>query len=321
MNIVFCTDTNYIMPSSVLIKSISLNNTEAMITFYAIIDESVTEKDKARLIDEIKNNNNHSITFLTVNGQDYEDMPNLDVSHDYAKQNKITATHTTKACYYRLSMASLLPQSVERVIYFDCDIVVTQNLTDLWKTDLEGKAVAAVVDEGEFQMRYDQLGFSPTYGYFNSGVMIINLSYWRKFNMIDKFLEIIKGHVGRMRQHDQEILNIAFYNNVKRLPIKYNFQENFFRKSEYIPLFYKKYSKEIEASINDIAVLHYTAEKPWYNECGQPHKNVFYTYLKETTWIGYTPRWKNKKYSVNISIFRLLVKLGIKKSIYRNIRP
>ena len=215
MNVVFCTDTNYIMPSSVLIKSISLNNKNTPIDFYAIVDESVTERDKSILVRELSDNDSHNITFLTVNGREYENMPNLDVSHEYAVRNKITATHTTKACYYRLSMANLLPQSVEKVIYFDCDIIVTQDLSDLWSTNLEGKAVAAVVDEGEFQMHYHQLGFPPEFGYFNSGVMIIDISYWRKHNMFESFLSIIKEHAGRMRQHDQEILNIAFYNNVK----------------------------------------------------------------------------------------------------------
>lgn len=308
------------MPSSVLIKSISINNAESSITFYAIVDESVTESDMAMLNKEIEHNSRHCINFLRVNGSDYENMPNLDVSKEYAQKNKITATHTTKACYYRLSMANLIPKDVDRVLYFDCDIVVTKNISELWNTNLEGKAVAAVVDEGELHMSYDQLGFSPKYGYFNSGAMIIDLAYWREHNMFDAFMQIIREHTGRMRQHDQEILNIAFFNNVKRLPLKYNFQENFFRRPQLIPDFYNKYSAEIEEAINDIAIIHYTAEKPWFKECGQPCKNVFFQYLNKTLWAGLSPRWKNKNLAFNISAYRILTKLGIKKSIYRNIK-
>ncbi len=319
MNIVFCTDTNYIMPSSVLIKSISLNNRKSTITFYAIIDESVTNKDMSMLEHEIECNNNHNIVFLKVNGRDYENMPNLDVSQEYAKKNNITATHTTKACYYRLSMANLLPESVEKVLYFDCDTVIAKDLSSLWETDLAGKAVAAAVDEGELQMNYEQLGFAPQYGYFNSGVMVIDLSYWRRHNMIEVFLEIIRQHAGRMRQHDQEILNIAFYNNVKRLPLKYNLQENFLRHPHIISDLYEKYSEEIEEALNDFAVIHYTAEKPWFKECGQPYKSVFSKYLKQTLWKDYTYKWKNRKLAVNISVFRILVKIGWKRSIYRNL--
>lgn len=319
MNVVFCTDTNYIMPSSVLIKSISLNNKNTPIDFYAIVDESVTERDKSILVRELSDNDSHNITFLTVNGREYENMPNLDVAHEYAVRNKITATHTTKACYYRLSMANLLPQSVEKVIYFDCDIIVTQDLSDLWSTNLEGKAVAAVVDEGEFQMHYHQLGFPPEFGYFNSGVMIIDISYWRKHNMFESFLSIIKEHAGRMRQHDQEILNIAFYNNVKRLPLKYNFQEHFFRKPECIPAFYNKYSNEIEQAIVDIAVVHYTADKPWHKECNQPYRGQFLKYLKTTQWDAYRLKWKNKQFANSITIYRILIKLGLRKGLYRNL--
>lgn len=319
MNVVFCTDTNYIMPSSVLIKSISMNNQSSAIDFFAIVDESVTERDKSMLVRELSDNASHNITFLTVNGRDYENMPNLDVSHEYAVKNNITATHTTKACYYRLSMANLLPLSVDKVIYFDCDIIVTQDLSDLWATNLEGKAVAAVVDEGEFQMNYHQLGFPPEFGYFNSGAMIIDVSYWRQHNMFDIFLSIIQEHAGRMRQHDQEILNIAFYNNVKRLPLKYNFQEHFFRRPECIPDFYNKYSNEIEQAIDDIAVVHYTADKPWYKECNQPYRGQFLKYLKATQWNAYRLKWKNKQFANSITIYRILIKLGLRKGLYRNL--
>ncbi|MDE6273184.1 MAG: glycosyltransferase family 8 protein [Muribaculaceae bacterium] len=320
MNIVFCTDTNYIMPSSVLIKSISLNNKDKLVDFYAVIDESVTEKDMNILECELEHNSKHKINFLRVNGDAYQNMPNLGVSKEKAKKGKITATHTTKACYYRLSLADLMPETVDKVLYFDCDTVILQNLTKLWNTDLEGKAVAAAIDEGELDMNYDQLGFSSEYGYFNSGVMIIDLAYWRKHNMFEKFLRIIKEHEGRMRQHDQEILNIAFYNNVKRIPMKYNFQEDYFKRPEKISNFYAKYSKEIEDSLRDITILHYTAYKPWYKECGQPMKDCFFDYLKRTAWKKYRPVWKNKDLAFNISIYRMLTKLGIKRSQYRKSR-
>lgn len=320
INIVFCTDTNYIMPSGVFMKSVSVNNARNNIAFYCIVDESVTKEDEAALIETISDNPRHGISFYHVSGKDFENMPNLDVSEEYAKKNRVTATHTTKACYYRLSMATLLPENLRRVLYFDCDIIVTQDLMPMWQTDLEGAVVAAVVDEGELDMSYDQLEYSPEFGYFNSGAMVIDLEYWRTNDMFSKFLEIIRCHAGRMRQHDQEILNIAFHDSVKRLPIKYNLQENFLRKKESIPNFYAKYGREIEEAINDCAVIHYTADKPWYCENNQPMKEEFYKYLHLTKWDGYTPIWKRPQYKRNILILRILQSAGLSKKMYRSLK-
>lgn len=319
INIVFCTDTNYIMPSGVFMKSVSMNNRWNGIIFHCIVDESVTKDDEASLKDVIADNSLHQIKFYRVVGKDFERMPNLDVSEEYAKKNKVTATHTTKACYYRLSMANLLPPDLNRVLYFDCDIIVTQDLMPMWKTDLEGNAVAAVVDEGELDMSYDQLEYSPKYGYFNSGAMVIDLEYWRKHDMFTKFLEIIHCHAGRMRQHDQEILNIAFHSSIKRLPVKYNLQENFLRRPDLIPDFYAKYGQDIEEGIKDYVVIHYTADKPWYCENNQPLKSEFYKYLQQTKWYGYKPSWKRPKFKRNIRILRILQNIGIQKKIYRQL--
>ena len=316
MNIVFCSDSNYVMPSGVFMKSVSVNNVNNDIEFDAIIDESVTDEDKAALRKVIADNTKHKIVFFTVSGKDFENMPNLEVSSEYAKQMKVTALHTTKACYYRLSMAQLLPDTIKRVLYFDCDIIVTQDLLPMWNTDLEGKAVAAVKDEGELDMSYDLLGYDTKDGYFNSGAMVIDLDYWRRNEMFPEFLKIINKHNGKMRQHDQEILNIAFHDNVKLLPFKYNLQENFLRlPSTYS--FYHKYSVEIERALRDYAVIHYTADKPWYADCGQPLKEYFFKYRAMTQWKNEKVTWKRPEFRRNIAIYRLLVRLRLKKDSYR----
>lgn len=49
------------------------------------------------------------------------------------------------ACYLRLFAPTLLPD-VDKVLYLDCDLIVNGNLDELWNTDLEGYAVAAVHD-------------------------------------------------------------------------------------------------------------------------------------------------------------------------------
>ena len=46
----------------------------------------------------------------------------------------------------RLFMGDMLPETVERVLYLDCDTVVLQSLKHLWKENLEGSIVGAVME-------------------------------------------------------------------------------------------------------------------------------------------------------------------------------
>ena len=46
---------------------------------------------------------------------------------------------------YRFILADLLP-SLDRIIYLDVDTLVLRDLTELWRTDLEGKFIGVVKD-------------------------------------------------------------------------------------------------------------------------------------------------------------------------------
>lgn len=45
--------------------------------------------------------------------------------------------------FARYIIPSLLPESIERVIYLDQDVLVQKDLVDLWDLDMEGYPVAA----------------------------------------------------------------------------------------------------------------------------------------------------------------------------------
>lgn len=49
IHIICSTDHNYVMPTGVMMKSVSINNSCADITFHVVIDESVTNTDKKNL--------------------------------------------------------------------------------------------------------------------------------------------------------------------------------------------------------------------------------------------------------------------------------
>ena len=89
------------------------------------------------------------------------------------------------AVYYRLLAPRLLPTSLGKVLYLDCDIIVRRSLRELWNTDITGCALAAVPDLCEKE-NGKALDLPIGAKYFNSGVLLINLWFWRENNVPER---------------------------------------------------------------------------------------------------------------------------------------
>ena len=76
--------------------------------------------------------------------------------------------HISKATYYRLLIADILPKEIDRVLYLDCDIIVNDSLEELWGIDMTGKAIAASPQIGSGH-DCERLGYPIEDGYFNAG--------------------------------------------------------------------------------------------------------------------------------------------------------
>ena len=64
------------------------------------------------------------------------------------------------ATYYRCMFSSILPESLEKVLYLDCDIVILGDISEFWNTDLSGCGAACVEDIGKDEdERYERLHY------------------------------------------------------------------------------------------------------------------------------------------------------------------
>ncbi|CAM8927471.1 unnamed protein product [Rhodiola kirilowii] len=106
--------------------------------------------------------------------------------------------------YARNYLAELLEPCVKRVIYLDSDLIVVDDVAKLWRTNLAGKTIGApeychANFTKYFTARFwSSVTFSKTFAdrkpcYFNTGVMVIDLVKWRRFEytkQIEKWMEI-----------------------------------------------------------------------------------------------------------------------------------
>lgn len=271
-------DDRYAQHLGVTFASI-LANVSPGITVHLYVLSAALSLDNRQRLEKTAVDLGASIRFLTVDASLFDHLP-------------ITG-HINKAMYLRLAIPDTLPAHVEKAIYLDSDIVVTENIAKLWSTDIGQFAVGAVHDEfASYRCRSLSL---PEGQYFNSGVMLMNLSRWRTESIGAKVLAYVAGRGRTLHFPDQDALNAVLAHDWLELPSTWNADMKYWT-SEKPP-----------------AIIHYTDVcKPWSRECRHRFKGEYYRYLRLTEWRSFKPtiNWK----VVGIQIIRR-IKIAIKHVI------
>lgn len=251
VNVCFASDNNYAKYAGVVIASILYNaKEETDLTFY-ILDGGISEQHKSEIY-SLKSIKDCKINFVPINEEDFEDYKRVK-THKYI----------TLATYYRLKLPTLLP-NVDRVVYLDCDIVVNDDLTELFNTKLTTEAFAGVHDINKKMVEK-----SPTY--VNAGVLVIDLANMRQQQLEQKFLEWTIEHQKTIQCGDQEIINEVCIGNIKVVDDTWNVQaSDFMNRSAYI---------------KEPKIIHFVAKnKPWNWVSLCYYKNFYLKYLQMTPW-------------------------------------
>ena len=125
-----------------------------------------------------------------------------------------------KEMYYRLLASRLLPDTLDRVLYLDPDILVINPLRPLWETDLQGKLFAAAAHTGKTELAnsVNQLRLGTEQDYYNSGVLLMDLDAGRREIVPQEIFQYVEQHRKELILPDQDILN-ALYSE-KILPLE-----------------------------------------------------------------------------------------------------
>lgn len=269
MHIILCTDEHYVMPCGITMFSICLHNKHHQIIFH-VLTEGVSRDKKDELKFMIKNGG-QEIRFYDVDSSLIGNVP---------VDNRFRIS-----IYYRLLMAKVLPKDIDKILYLDSDIVVRGDIEELWNTDVSNVELAAVLDQSCDDIRnYNRIGLKSLSGYYNSGVLLINLKSWREHNIGERCIEFVNENSRRVQYPDQDALNVITHKAWKVLPFRYNTQAfMYYRRNEILAR--TEYINEmIEASINPL-VMHFTeARKPWMTGCAHPFKEEYLKYKNQSPW-------------------------------------
>ena len=217
IDIVICTDTNYIMPCGILFYSICKNNLMHNIVFHAVIDDSVTKTDK-EFLNLTVNQFNMKVEYHLVDGHLFDSFPNLG-----------TGVYVSKATYYRLYLTEILPQSIDKILYLDIDMMANGDIAELYNTDILDYEYAAVKEKyGCWLIRPD---------YINAGMLLLNMNKIKETKLLEKSRKLIKTK--KMLFADQDAI---FWSTTKKklLPRIFNEQSKFNKKDTIICHFSKR---------------------------------------------------------------------------------
>jgi lipopolysaccharide biosynthesis glycosyltransferase len=161
------------------------------------------------------------------------------------------------AVYMRLRLASLLPD-VETVLYLDADTVTLASLSPLLETDFAGHGVAAVQDH-----LWRNGPDSTNAGYFNTGVMLIDLRRWRDRQIGSRAEKYVESH--HCRFWDQDALNAVLFDDWLELDPEWNvFHFDEVADPAWSPLSPAQAVRWWRILQQRARVMHYvTAVKPW----------------------------------------------------------
>jgi len=280
LNVVFATDRGYLQHLAVALASL-LDNNSGMNIY--VINNDISADDWKKL----------EKLFIG------KDSNLIDAKIDDRQiENLITNSYFTKAMYYRLFIPDIVQGN--KALYLDVDIVINGRIDDLYNTEISNTFLAAV-DDMDIKNFHD-LEMKPSAKYFNSGVMLINLEYWRAYNVKEKVIEFIDRKREVIRCHDQDGLNSVINGNWLELHPKYNL---------HLILLYSEYAPDstIKEAIDNPVIIHYSGPyKPWHFRSNHPYKHLYWKYLRMTPYKYFIPDDLNI-----INILKWMVPISVKQ--------
>ena len=271
-NICYSFDSNYVEQFMVSVVSLLANADKDECFDIFVLDGGLTKTDKAVIESLKKSYKNFSLKYLSVNEKDFKNCPLLkEKSQDFKHY------HVTLPTYFRFKLPSILGK-INSVLYLDCDVIIRGSLKDLFSIDLKNTA-AAMVKDVESDSEAKRLSLK---NYFNAGVMLINLDYWRKNKIENKLFEYTKTHTDEIKWQDQDILNCVLNENIKAIDTKWNYQ-------------YFLYDEVNTNDLNEAEILHLSGRfKPWLLPFEHPIYDIYYSYLYETPFFKKVSEYKLK---------------------------
>ena len=287
INIFCATDNNYAPCCGIMLTSLFENNKDCFFRVFVLVDRTFSD-GSIKKYNQLGKKYGNEIVLKTVDESMIKDFPTVE-------------GWVTLPTYYRLLAPELLPEDICKIIYFDGDIIVKGDIKPLWKVNLDGMAIAGSRRMSDWRdiSFSERLAYNSFDEYFNAGVLVINLDFWRANSISKVLLDYIRLNIGnksKLLYMDQDALNVVLHDKKVFFPERYNFRASIFMKRFWMnsPEYQQRHYIE---ECKSVVVIHYTGGKPWdYKRYGGPFLSVWEKYHHKSLWRGHLKIKPLKKY-------------------------
>ena len=240
INVAFNIDNKYTTYALLTINSILKNNkSNSDYTFY-VLHDGLSWWNKWRM-KRFVHKHKQKIEFV------YVDIPRRMGRGEHNEIYKKTLPYISNIAMARIFIPDVLPKSVKKCIYLDCDTLVLTDLKELWNICVTNYAVALSIDI--YAHKTKDFLYPECLPYYNSGVILINVDYWRKNNTVEQLVQYLRCH--NLIFPDQDAINVILKGKILTLDTKYN---NLCMISYNYPIYNK----------SSDCILHFASQiKPW----------------------------------------------------------
>jgi lipopolysaccharide biosynthesis glycosyltransferase len=179
---------------------------------------------------------------------------------------------------FPLLLGELLPESVERVLFLDPDLLVVDDVAKIWEAELGDKVIAAAVDQaipmcssprgvnGRRSLRIPEA--AP---YFNAGVMLIDIRRWRLRDVSARACAYLEDRRERIDHFHQEALNAVLWQDWLRLDQRWNLIAS---------LAGRQHGPYKSTRCERPGIIHFAGHfKPWRFKVGGPFADAYDKFL------------------------------------------
>ena len=279
ISFMYATDENFVRVLLTSLYSLLKNHVGHEVNVFIVLDPNVTVNSRSRLR-EMGARFGCAVVLI--------DMPDF----EQATHVSLDTKRYSASMFSRLAAGSILPQSIERLIYLDCDTLVCDDLYALWATDMGDMVIGAVNDHRSAKYSRN-LGIREGNCYINSSVLLMDLQKYREQHCEQQLLHVLGQLNGLMEFPDNDLICKVMQDKIFLLPLRYNVISvvRMCSRKELQRLRHpavKVDESEHREALQNPAILHFTTfllmkGRPWMEGCNHPDAQQYARFLMEAT--------------------------------------
>lgn len=268
MHIACSADARYLPHTATMLHSIFSEHDPQAIVIHFLHLADLDSNSLSKLAD-----------FVKISGAHWRPLM---ISHDEVSSIPVREMYPAVA-WLRIFLPDLLPE-LGKILYLDSDLVVRRPLWPLWHTDISRYGLAAASNPMHEEMWAwpQEIGLDSRADYFNSGVMLINLNWFRANDIPARLIRFATQYPERIHFADQCALNALCYRDRLALHPRWNLLSAYANKGADI-----LDRDEIRAAEADPAIVHFEGDmtrKPWHYRCEHPYAELYRKHRDQTPW-------------------------------------